>query len=908
MKKIILFFFCLALAIKVFPQDGQSTLISTANTKINEVDSLIATGDYNKVSLLIDQILSITDSIEDTETRFLVYSISINKYIAAKLYSKAIGLSLSSLSKAQDNYGSRHVIVADFLTVLALSYAYDNQIQNAIEYGRKSVEMQEELGEYGLLYLKSIVQLTSFYNENEQYPESIKTLKHSLCVIDTNTVSPPQLAILYRGISQNYEALYNYPQAIEYAERALGKHDKSPLSYLSLKSHLAHLYSQTKNFQKALQIIDEVCQEAERKNLGELYVEATIQKANILLDSKDENRYVLALKLAELCTRYYEAKNDKSDKYINSLQTLAEAYGELGHTSKKQEIYSKIYNIVNQSNNDLEGLAFTSFMSGKYNESLSYFKEIANRVARQKGEKCYEYADIELRIAELSIVLGNVNDAILYFKDAFPIIRDEVINSFYLLEDKERKYFWDKFNHYFNEVMPRTCYNANNPDIATVMYDMTLLSKGILLNTEIAMRDIDAKESSAQILGKILDVKWEDVRKRLGPNDIAIEFIQFFPVDSFSVYMALSIRKNSECPIIHKLFTGDQLKNVSENFSKASKDLIWGLFGNTLEGVKNIYFSPAGSLHNIGIEYLPGMEDFNLYRLSSTRELVAKGGKTETGKNAVLYGGLDFDASIDGLTREKSLTVLNETFKERANVRSLGLRGGKESLKHTKIEVDKIGEELNKAKWVCLLDTASMGTEESFKSLSGRKINCLHISTHGFYYTKEEADNAQYKFMLLDDRIATTAEDKALTRSGLILSGANHILAGDTLPDNVEDGILTAKEIADVDLRGLDLVVLSACQTGLGDISQGEGVFGLQRGFKKAGAHTILMSLWEVNDEATQILMTQFYKNLVAGMSKRESLQSAQEYLRMYKNEKGEHCYNEPKYWAAFILLDGYEN
>ena len=104
-----------------------------------------------------------------------------------------------------------------------------------------------------------------------------------------------------------------------------------------------------------------------------------------------------------------------------------------------------------------------------------------------------------------------------------------------------------------------------------------------------------------------------------------------------------------------------------------------------------------------------------------------------------------------------------------------------------------------------------------------------------------------------------------------------------------------------MDLRGLDLVVLSACQTGLGDISQGEGVFGLQRGFKKAGANSILMSLWEVNDEATQILMTQFYKNFVSGQSKRQSLQSAQRYLREYSAGK----YNKPKYWAAFILLDG---
>ena len=114
---------------------------------------------------------------------------------------------------------------------------------------------------------------------------------------------------------------------------------------------------------------------------------------------------------------------------------------------------------------------------------------------------------------------------------------------------------------------------------------------------------------------------------------------------------------------------------------------------------------------------------------------------------------------------------------------------------------------------------------------------------------------------------------------------------------------MTAKEIADVDLRGLDLVVLSACQTGLGDISQGEGVFGLQRGFKKAGANSILMSLWEVDDKATQILMTQFYKNLLFGQSKRQALLSAQKYLRNVEGGK----YDKPKYWAAFILLDGKE-
>jgi len=116
----------------------------------------------------------------------------------------------------------------------------------------------------------------------------------------------------------------------------------------------------------------------------------------------------------------------------------------------------------------------------------------------------------------------------------------------------------------------------------------------------------------------------------------------------------------------------------------------------------------------------------------------------------------------------------------------------------------------------------------------------------------------------------------------------------------MEDGILTAKELSRLDFRGLDLVVLSACQTGLGDITS-EGVFGLQRGFKKAGAQTLLMSLWKVDDTATLLLMTEFYNKLINGNSKKQSLYKAQQYLRTYQNG----VYDKPEYWAAFIMLDG---
>ena len=132
--------------------------------------------------------------------------------------------------------------------------------------------------------------------------------------------------------------------------------------------------------------------------------------------------------------------------------------------------------------------------------------------------------------------------------------------------------------------------------------------------------------------------------------------------------------------------------------------------------------------------------------------------------------------------------------------------------------------------------------------------------------TREDAKKEQEIALLeskersLNNRSAIR-EDKPMTRSGLLLSGCNHTLNHEPVPENREDGVLTAQEIATLDLRGLDLVVLSACETGLGDISSGEGVFGLQRGFKKAGAKTIVMSLWKVADSATQKLMTNFYQN-----------------------------------------------
>ena len=137
-----------------------------------------------------------------------------------------------------------------------------------------------------------------------------------------------------------------------------------------------------------------------------------------------------------------------------------------------------------------------------------------------------------------------------------------------------------------------------------------------------------------------------------------------------------------------------------------------------------------------------------------------------------------------------------------------------------------------------------------------------------------------------------------LTRCGLLFAGANIAYSGhgSSLPQGIDDGILTAKEISLLDLQNTKLLVLSACETGLGELTDA-GVFGLQRAFKQAGVETIVMALWKVDDEYTQKMMSKFYELWLSGQDKRTAFHNAQKYIRSLKP-------NEPYYWAGFIMLD----
>ena len=403
---------------------------------------------------------------------------------------------------------------------------------------------------------------------------------------------------------------------------------------------------------------------------------------------------------------------------------------------------------------------------------------------------------------------------------------------------------------------------------------------------------------------------WKDVRGALKDGQIAIEIVNGkIGEDSIPVYYALLLRRDAEAPVAIRLFSEEEVssltstrgkENIHNIYSYDAKgqkltQTIWGAILPHIKQGEVVFFSPSGILHQIAMENLPYDETstigdkYNLVRLSSTREIIG-GKRADSHQNAALFGDIRYNATPTDLAVEhqKYESQHNSTDLAMANIQRMTLRDMAYDLPGTKIEVDSI-EFMLKQKHVRVNTyRGRSATEESFKALSGQGKNILHLATHGFYWPEKEAQ--QQKFFTQNSTIESDVQQALpidpLNRCGLLFAGANTALGGHSnrLDKGVQDGILTAKEISALDLRGADIVVLSACETGLGDVS-GEGVFGLQRAFKIAGAQTMLMALWKVDDDATRMLTTAFYRHYSQGMSKRQAFRMAQQEVRNYTAE-----------------------
>lgn len=397
---------------------------------------------------------------------------------------------------------------------------------------------------------------------------------------------------------------------------------------------------------------------------------------------------------------------------------------------------------------------------------------------------------------------------------------------------------------------------------------------------------------------------WKDVRDALPADAAAIEFVDFAENADSAVGMALVLRPDMDSPqmrVVYHRPTAYNLVTDSLYHTTALGDSLITSLQDLLAGCNDIYFSPQGPLCAIAIESLPRSESslnpaVRLHRLSSTRVLAEKHVQHNIG-GATLFGGLNYTMSVDSLIDDAGHypQLRDRAFNYGNLMRAQLNRKGTaviEPLPGTRTEVESIAGIISRRRQVEPVCKKGVdGTESAFKALSGRYGNILHVSTHGFF-------NDAIPLGAETMSTSFTAEDIALEQSGLLLAGAaNRYINGTDLPDQVDDGILKASEIARLNLNDVELAVLSACETGLGHIT-GDGVFGLQRGFKKAGAQALLMSLRKVDDDATCALMTAFYDNWLSGKSKYEALEEAKATIRNTPK------WSDPKFWAYFILMD----
>ena len=612
---------------------------------------------------------------------------------------------------------------------------------------------------------------------------------------------------------------------------------------------------------------------------------------------------------------------------------------------------------------------------GRTTEGFEQLQEVERTIAPYVDEENMAHLQAGWNVCNAAIMDNRPEVAVDYAERLSMLLRNYILSKFTTMSAAERMGTWNQNAAFYDLVLPYMADRYKDketlaPRIADCAYDGQLLSKGLLLTTEIEMnrlllesgddkaiqtfneikrqrtlldqqvalpkeqRNIDA-DSLRQVINRLerqltamsttygdytrpLRTTWQQVRDRLAPDDVAIEFVFFYPQreDSLQIpYLgALVLKHDMPHPEMRLLCDDWQLRVISTDgcySSDSLSNLIWKPLAQYLEGAKRVYFSPAGALHDLAVEYAPVKDNktfsecYDTYRLSSTREIVTSS-PSKRMESARLFGGLQYNAKMEEVgaaNRDEGLNVDASMMANRAPVDSLLLRGGAGYLAYTLKEVEDIGRQLKgKIDDVRTL-VGVQGTEEAFKNLSGHPADILHVATHGFFWTDEQVGRmANLSFLQVANSETSSAEDKALSRSGLLFAGANAALTRKPIPDNMEDGVLTARELAQMDLRGTSLVVLSACQTALGTVT-GEGVFGLQRGFKKAGVKTIVMSLWKVDDQATQVLMSAFYRHLAEGQSMRQAFTEAQSHLRQVENGR----FNEPLYWAAFILLDAVE-
>ncbi len=883
----------------------------TANKKrTSKADYLLFLGKYN---LMIGNIKEaennfkeahdLLNEVEKDKKRKYRKDIDVSEftslYLAKGEYSKLEQELLKSIKYKEDIYGKNHRVLLNTINNLTDLYIRIGEFTQAGKTSQRGLALaKESFGENSLAYMEALILQAKLYSSLGNYPEAIKQFEKILAKQErfygsNNNIyvakTMTELAISRLLDGDKGDEVYNYLiHAAKVAQEfnqgdVSGKVRESPRYAQALKN-LAYYHIETNNLDKALELIN-----------------------------KAESIY-LALEI------------DKNNESVATIEIL------------KGEIYKK---------------------QGKYDQAIKQYESAGDKYKNKFSKDHPEYVYALSKLGQIYYIKKDYNKAISILDETTTYYLSFIDNYFTWLSESEKSKFWRKIKsdfEFYNTLAFK--FRNNKEELVENVYNFTLDTKALLLNSSIQLRQAivnsndqdlidkftlwiflreqltaklsytdeqlkelgeatkDELEKEINILEKELSEKsvafsesnkkrkkkkekitWETVRDQLKPNEYAVEMIRYRYYDkSFSdsiIYAALIISpETTKTPEVVIIPNGTDLEKKYVKYyrnttklgldDKISYKHFWKPISEKIPKGATIYFSSEGVYNEINIESLRNangnyvLDENNIVLVSNTKDLLntTSSSNIQLSDRAAFVGNPAFYDNNLTRTDHNNATVA-QTVKQ--------LPGAEK-------EVYLVNEFLKKKGWKTEVYLYENATEDTIKKIVSPRV--LHFATHGFFIE----DNAQRDASVNTGLDEQRAIINPLLKSGLLMTHAGEIMESKDVYDfNQESGVLTAYEAMNLDLSNTEMVVLSACETGLGDVQIGEGVFGLQRAFIVAGAKSVIMSLFKVSDEVTMQLMDTFYQKWIELGDKRQAFIEAKKEIRKKNPER--------IYWGAFVMV-----
>lgn len=639
-------------------------------------------------------------------------------------------------------------------------------------------------------------------------------------------------------------------------------------------------------------------------------------------------------KMLEICEHIFPG--NQNDTYIETMTGLAEMLLQDGRAQEAVQTLRPLTEIKDKlwlGTNDrwrLRVMAQSEAMAGNRNAAFKNFEQLMAEEKKSYIDELFILTDKQRFIRAQNIHTSN--DALLTFTAANPSLEAATLALNFQLFNKSL--LLSAAQNTRNSIQ-------NDPALATVFTAWTDTRERLAwsytqpkANLEIQKISISALEVRADSLENQIahsssafasaslrkPFYWTDVQNKLQTGEAVIEITRFSEYKTKHVdtshYAVFIITPHRNHPDVIFIPEGDQIEqNLTEQYlsecaapeGQGRTDALYKGFWQKLEpylkGVSRLYVSADGAFLkiNLGAIRLPSgsyvadqMDVRSVFSLKDVGAQEEAGNKSKEGpKTAFLVGNPAFllktagdnsVATLRGVSETPDSTVLPGStaglVRDLNDTRGITLA----DLPGSAQEVRDIAELLNKKGWQSTVITGLDAKEESLKSIKSPTV--LHLATHGYFLANVRSGTAGIS--------RSTLESNPMLRSMLFFAGAQNTL--DKKPLGREDGILTAYEAQNLQLEGTELVVLSACKTAQGKIQNGEGVYGLQRALRIAGAQAVLMSLWDVDDKVGREFMTLFYEKWLGGLPKSEAFRAAQ--LAVKKQHP------QPFYWAGFLLME----